>query len=406
MAIEVVSLEINEATLSGSVQARNGIAYLAGESGTVQYTHIQPEKLTNFKAAEFFNLANSADGSIRLRFGNGINQFWLDDSDMTFKQVSDVSSWSSEYTLPWLLGNLDLWTRPTLQPIVHLAKTPTNQNPMISVLRVLMVQPTWEGAIASCIRSVAKKLKVSPFVLLHQETISQATSSWKIGKPYTEHQYETTALLQVTVDGVHKSASLNNGEITLMGPPAPVGSEVELAVYVQPPVSVRRSDETLVVHRTPAWFMTGLVISGGLQGTTSSLFIGGNEVFVKEQELRITVNGIGHRQADALAMRLALQSAFAEGLTITFPSGRCVFGQLDGLVELLEGDSVSLPMASGVVMIVVREYVHASVFRNQRDSSGNPITTEITVNFPVESNNDETVPAQTFTAEDYSSCSS
>ena len=393
--IDVVTLKAGLATRDGAIRVQNNVARLTGDSGTLTYTHVQPTKMTLWKAIEFYNLGSTADGSIRVRFGDGTNQYWLDDSDMTFKQVADTSQWSSEYTLPWLLGSADLWTRSTLQLVVHLTKDGENKDPQVSDIRVLLDNPTWEGAITNTLRSIAKHLSQSPFTLIHEETLSAPRGSWKIGKPYSEHNYDVRSILQVTVDGSHKSATLSNGEVILSGPPAPAGSRVEIAVRVQPTMTVRRSDETRVTHQTPCWWLTGLVVEGGLIGHTSSMLIGGEKVQVREQELRTTVNGLGHRQADALAMRLALQEAFADGLSITFPSGRCVFAQVDGLVEVIEGDDTSLPMATGVILVVVREYVFSKTVRYQRvdgdgnpaapGQPGNPIPTEITVAFPEDS---------------------
>jgi hypothetical protein len=296
--------------------------------------------------------------------------------------VSTPASWDTEYSLPYLLANLDLWSMPEMQLEVRLEGTDENPNPEVSDVRVLVDHPTWEGAITSAVRAVATKVESTEFVLVHTETLSAARGSWKIGKPHSEHNYDVRSLVQVTIDGRHKSASLVDGEVVLEGPPAPSGSSIEIAVKVRPMCTVRRGDESRTINMTPSWWLSSLVTEGGLVGTTTPMMVGGREVSVREQELRITVNGLAQRQADALAMRLALQEAFADGLVVTMPSGRTVYAQLDGLVEVVDGGSANLPMASGTVLVVVREYVFAKLVRDQRDEEGHPVTTELSVAMP------------------------
>jgi hypothetical protein len=390
--IDVVTLKANLAERSGDVSVRLGMAGLGssdvGTSGTLKYTHLQPDKMTTWKSAEVPGLADPATDAIRIRLGDGTSQFYLDQSTMKFEAVTDESAWDSEFMPPWLLGNVDLWTRKTLQLVVHLVSTTSDRQPHLGEIYILVDHPTWPGVVAQTVKDVADFLQRTPFILIHQETLSADRGSWKIGKPHSEHNYDVKSIVQVALDRVHKSADLVNGEIILSGPAAKAGQVVEIAVNVQPSMVVRRSDESDQIHRTPAWWMANLVSEGGLIGVVSSIFVGGSQVEERESELRITVNGVAHRQSDALAMRAALQSAFADGLAITFPSGRCVFAQLDGLVEVIDQGPTNLPMVTGTVSIPLKEYVFAKTVRKQREDDvapnqpGQPIHTEFTLEFP------------------------
>lgn len=379
--IDVVQLKARLAKRTGDVEVRCGTARLTGSSGTLEYVHLQPTKMTNWISADIIGIRDYDTDAVRIRFGDGDKQFYFDES-MDLIEVTDTSSWDDEWSPAYTMGALELWTRKSLQLIVHLVSTNSWPDPRVSDVRVLMDHPTWEGAVANTVRDVAKYVGSVEFTLIHSETLSASRGSWKIGKPYTEHQYDVRSVVQVAVDGVHKSSRLDNGEVILEGPPAPAGSTVEIAVNVLPTSTVRRVGEVDEVHRTPEWFLHELVAGGGLTGVISEFQVGGELVKQRLVELRIRVNGVAHRQADALAMRLALQSAFANGLEVQLPSGRCVFAQLDGLVEVVEEGPLNLPMATGEISVAVWEYVKTTTVRKQLRDDGTFLPTELTLKSP------------------------
>jgi hypothetical protein len=383
--IDVATLKSSLATASGDVQVRLGLAELTStgreESGTLTYPEIRPTKFARWRSAEIVGLVDPNTDAIRVRFISDQGTFWFDRTDMTFKKVTAVD-WASEFTFPWLLGNLDLWAHESLTLLVHLVSTDLFPAPRVTDVRVMLDFPTWPGAVAQAVKDITDFVSLVEFTLIHQETLAADRGSWKIGNPHSEHNYDVRSVDQVVVNGDHKSATLVNGEVVLEGPAAPTGSTVEIAVSVKPTTAVRRADESRTVHRTPEWWFANLVSEGGLVGSVPSMMIGGEEIQLREQELRITVNGIAHRQADALAMRLALEAAFAEGLVITFPSGRCVFAQLPGPVEVVEEGSLNLPMATGSVLVVLKEFVFTKTVRRQRDDAGDALLTQLTLLFP------------------------
>lgn len=367
MAIDVLPLKSRLAERSGDVYVRLGQARLNGDSGTLKFVQIAPTSMTVWKSAEIIGLVDPSTDSIRVRLERADGkQYYIEPSDGTLNEVLDQVSWASEFSPPYMLGSLDLWTTKTLTIVVHLIRTSADPDPRITEINVLLDNPTWEGAVAQAIRDVGKFIAAIDPILIHRETLTGSRSQWKIGKPHSEHGYVLTDLVQVTVDGVHKSAQVSNGIVSLVGPPAMAGQDIEIAVKFKPSTSVRRVDEIRILHETPAWVMRNLAIEGGLVGVIPDVIIGGFEIKERSAELRITVQGVAHRVADALAMRIALQQGFADGITVTFPGGRCVFGQLDALVEVIDEGEFNLPMAQGVVILPLSEFVFAKLFRKQR----------------------------------------
>jgi len=232
---------------------------------------------------------------------------------------------------------------------------------------ILVDFPAWEGAIAQCVREVAEFVRDLEPIIIHRETVSSDTQSWKPGKPYSEQGIQVTDVVQVTLDGVHKSSTYSNGVVTLSGPPAKTGQVVEIAMKIRATMTFRRVDQSRILHYTPAWLLRNAVVSGGLVGKAPGIEVGGYKVEERHHELRITIQGVATQLNHAFAMRLALQTGFADGLNVIFPGGRCVNAQLDGLIEIVEaGTDESLPMAQGVVILPVNEFVKATSFRKQR----------------------------------------
>lgn len=382
--IDVVTLRTAFAEIDGDVVSRSGLLHLTGDpsepgEGVATFTHVQPTKMTNFIAGEI--VGQFAEDSVRVRLSNGIGQFFIDNDEedgLVIKEVTDTTTWDAEFTEPSLLGNLDLWTQPSLQIIVFMKRTARDRNPRVRSPLILLDHPTWPGAVAQAVRDIVRFVSTVEPVLIHEEVLTEDTSEWEIGEPFSEHGYVLTELVQVAVDGVHKSARLADGKVIVEGPAVRAGSTVEIAVRYRPSTSVRRVGEVLVLDKTPAWHASNLVTAGGLNGIATIVMVAGNEIQERKSELRITVNGVAHRQADALAMRIALERAFGDGLTVTFPDGRCVFAQLDGLVEVVPQGAGNLPMASGVVVLSLSEFVSSRQVRLPRQD-GRPVYTSISI---------------------------
>lgn len=381
--IDVVTLRASEqATRTGDIEFRYpGIMGLSGfpgssASGELTFTNIAPSKYCLWKAAEI--IGEFAHDACRVRFVRGAETVFLDETTMTFVVVT-ASDWLTQYTEPSLLANLDLWTYEELQIVVHLVRTNLDPDPTVVELRILMDFPTWQGSIYHCLRGIAEAVALVKPMLVISEQVTAPTSTWKIGEPYTEHGFVLSSLVQATVDGRHKSATLSNGVVTLLGPPATAGQTVEIAVLYQPAFSIRRGPGSRVVNKTPFWTADDLIVQGGLNGTPTKLTIAGYTIDLRRVELRVRVKGIAARIVDVLAMRAALQKAFSCGLTIDLPSCRQVSGYLDGFIEVIDNFEPVLPMASGIIALPVVEYVDANQFRNARDDEGDPIRTTLTM---------------------------
>ena len=397
VATEAVHLRASLAERAGSVIYSQGSLRLDSTVrrtfGTVTYPSISADEHVLWKSAELRGVHDQSTDAVRVRLSNGTTQYFIDeDDDMTLKPVTDTTQWDTEFSTPYHLGSLDLWTQRTLSIIVHMVATPSFPRPSVKGVDVLMDLPAWAGAVAHAVKAVVQKVATIEPIMVERfpfgtGTLSEATQEFKIGDPHSEHGYSLTSLVQVLVDGTHKSASLSNGIVTLLGPPAPPGSVVKIAVKYLPNTSVRRVGEVQIIDRTPAWVVSGLVVEDGLDGLISPLVIAGYEVFRRKVELRITVNGVAHRQADALAMRLALQSELAEGLLVRLPSGRCLSANLlDGVVEVIPQGSTNLPMASTIITLALDEFPRARLVKNARseqdDGSVIPVLTQISIDLP------------------------
>lgn len=396
MAIDVLPLKAFLAARTGDIRVHLGEARLYGDSGTLEFSEVSPTKMVSWKSAEVTGLQNPNSDAVRIRLeGPDGTMYYIDETDGKVKEVGDDTVWDDDYTKPYMLGSLDLWTGTSVTFHVHLVSTELNPDPRITGINVLIDLPTWEGVVATAARQVSSFLFSNAHpVLIHTETLSGYQNQWKIGKPHTESGFQLIELVQCTVNGRHKSASLSNGIVTLEGPSAKANDIVEIAVKYQPTSSVRRVAEVRVVNEVPFWVLTNLAIQGGLVGVAPDLFIGGWNVKERTTELRITVQGVARRTADAFQMRLALQNAFGPGLTIQLPSGRCLFAQLDGLVEVIEqGAEMNLPMCQGIVSVPLSEFVQASLVRTQRATQdhvdadpsltlGQYLETNLTIHFP------------------------
>lgn len=384
--IDVVTLRHYLADLTGDIVPSQAGLRLSGgpnesASGTATYTTISPARMSVWKSAELLGRWDEITNSVRVRFSNGVTQYYLDDTDMKFKEVTDTSDWTSEWTLPNLMKNLDLWTQESLEFVVYMERTSTDE-PLVKEIKVLLDLPTWVGAVHQAVKEVIAFVGTIQPLLIHEETLSADRSEWKIGEPYTEHGYDVKSLQQVAVNKVHKSAAFNAGIVTLQGPAAKKGDQVEIAVRYLPSVAVRRVEEVAVLHKTPAWWVQDLVVAGGLNGISTVRMVQGYEVQERKSELRMTVNGIAHRQHDALQMRLALQEAFGDGLAIELDSGRCITAQLDGLVEVTPQSGTILPMATAVVQLSLSEFVYAKLAVNPRGEDEMPQYTSVSIDLP------------------------
>jgi hypothetical protein len=386
--IDVISMKASqEASFDGSLVNRAGIVGLNGPShsddyvGTLTFPEIAPPSFARWVAAEV--VGHYAHDSVRVRFTDGTRTLYLDDADMTFKDVADSAAWDDEWTRPDLLSSLDLWTARRLGLIIRLVRTDFDRDPRVTLVRVLLDIPTWRGAVHSAVSAIVALVKTVEPVLVHSETLSEETSQWQIGEPYSEQGFQLTELVQVTVDGDHKSASLSAGVVTLVGDSVPAGSDVEIAVKYRPQSTVRRVAGVRTLNRTPAWISSNLVVSGGLNGLMPRIGIGGYTVEERRIELRITVQGVAEGTSTAFEMRAALQGALKDGLTIDLPSGRSVTAQLDGFVEVVDTDPMvgNLPMAAGVVQAAFVEFVGHTQVRRARDDDGLPITTQVDFDF-------------------------
>lgn len=391
--VEVVTLRTSEAVKTGDVVNSmaglrlDGSAFETQKSGTVEYTTVQPTKFVKWRSVEILGRFDDFLESVRVRFSNGVQQYWMDvDDEFKIKPVTDTSDWTVEYTLPSSLGNMDLWTQESLQMVVYLTRG-TGDDPLVQDVRVLMDFPTWTGAVADSVKKVVDFVATIQPVLIEEISVAEPTTVLKFNRA-NEHNFTLTKIEQVLVDGLHHSASLVNGNVVLEGAGAPAGSVITVAARYLPNTTVRRVGEVRVVHVTPAWWVQDLVVGGGLNGKSTTLMVAGDEVKETRVELRMIINGIGHRQKDALAMRLALQEAFGPGFTVEFPSGRCSFAQIDGLVEVIDQSSTGLPMASAVLNLVITEYIYSSqvkkarLFDDPNQTDNEPVYTTLCINLP------------------------
>jgi hypothetical protein len=358
----------------GSVRLRGHRSEDLG--ATLTFEALEPTKMVRWMAAEV--VGEFAHDSVRVRLvdGDGVVR-WMDPDDNLLIKVVDVDDWDSQWTEPSLLSNLDLWTYGAVGFHVRLVRTDFDRDPRVEGVRVLADYPTWEGSVHHTIQAIVEAVSSVRVLVVVRETVTSDTSVWRIGAPWSEHNIELAELVQVTVDGAHKSASLASGVVTLAGPPARAGSAVEIAVKFLPNGVVRRTDHVTTVDKVPCWWMQDLVTAGGLSGSSPRIPVGAYEVVTRRVDVRVSVNGIASRHADALQMRAALQAAFPEGLAVTMPSCRVVTVTLDGLVEVVNRGAVNLPMASGVLECALTEHVYPLLVRRPRDDDNQPLYTAV-----------------------------
>lgn len=384
--IDVLVMRANDyASRSGDVELRYlgsiGTKRDSTTGGTLTFQRICPHKFARWKAAEL--MGSFAHDSARVRF-NRLNSnsttesttFFLNASTMTFDPVVDTSQWDDEWTEASLLANLDLWTAPDLQIIVHLVRTNFTADPTVTELRVLMDLPTWEGAVAAAARKITEVVGDIEPVLLYSETLSAPRAVFKLGVPHSEYGYTLTSVVLATVNGLERQASVSDGAVVLAGVTPPAGAVVEIAVKFTAKCAYLRGPTSRVLNQTPFWTVADLVVDGGLVGEAPKLYIAGHEVHQRRIQLELKINGTSTFVRDAFAMRAALQARFSRGLQICLPSGRGVFAQLDGLVELVDNTDPVLPMASGLISVAMVEYIDAYQFRNARNGNA-PVYTEL-----------------------------
>jgi hypothetical protein len=384
--IDVIHLKATDATRSGSIWPSVGSVRLKGNdaedlSGTLTFHEVWPSKLVRWMAAEV--MGRFSHESVRIRFSDVTTTYYLDVTDLQFKAVTAVD-WETEWTEASLLSNLDLWTAAKLTLIVHLVRTNYDRDPVVTGVRILMDLPTWEGSVHYAARSIITAVAAIEPRLIHTETVSADKTTWSIGEPYSELQYNITSLEEAVVDGVAVAGTLTAGKVVLDAA-APAGSEVELVMKFLPNSSVRRTEHVTVQDKVPAWWMQNIVQGGGLNGPTEKVMVGAYEVAARRVELRIIANGISERMNDALQMRAALQSAFSQGLDIDMPSCRQVTAVLDGLVEVVPKSPQNIPMASGLVQCAFMEYVSARAIRTIRTGAAptyTPVYTSIETTLP------------------------
>ena len=350
--IDVLEVKPTEAVLSGEWRRTLSGVTVSRNRGeaTVEYPLVEPSTFVVWKGAEL-GLVDPSTDAVKVRLSDGANQYFIDeDENLVINEVADPDDWSTDFMPAHLLGNLDLWTRQKLQVIVRLEGTSSDPVPSCGGLSVLMDLPTWEGAVMAAVRAIATAVVGSRPVLVHRLVATEQVQEIQLGDQFSEHAINLATGVTVVVNGLPKSATVQSGKVVLNGPPAPAGSVIEIAVQFAPTIAVRRGDESRQVHRTPEWVLTDLVRGGGLNGQMPSLDVNGRRVYRRRVDLRIMARGVANRQAEAFAMRAALQSVFQTGLRVTFPSCRQVIAFTDSMVEVLKGGgSLGLPEAVGVV---------------------------------------------------------
>lgn len=359
--IDVLNQTATSATLSGSARARLGQVQLSdktlGTSGTITFGTFAPATLVGWLSAEVIGVENQGCDSIKIRIGTDTRLYYIDETDsLRIKPVVDESNWDSECSSSLALASLDLWTEQTLRVVVHLKSTLCNRVPTVKALAVVMELPVWEGAVAQIARRIVALVASIRPVLLHSETLTEEKLAWKLGEPHSENGHVLTEIVRVTVDEVERSAVLTNGVVTINGAPGRVGQRVAIAVRYQPQTSVRRVADVRIINKLPAFLVDDLVRGGGMNGTLPPLNVNGIEVRRRMVELRIKVSGVAARQADAFAMRAAMQEKFGGTEIITLDSGRTTGAAVMEIVEISPSGVESMPIAIGMVHCPAVEY--------------------------------------------------
>ncbi len=404
--IDVLRQKATSTTTTGQARHRGAVTGLSrtalGTIGTVTFGTFAPSGVVNWLAAEIDGVENQGCDSVRMRIGTDTALYYIDENDsLRIKPVTDESSWSDQYSSPLSLASLDLWTEPTLRVVVALVSTNCDRNPTIQGLTVAMDLPMWEGSVAQATRRVvAITASIRP-TLVHRETLTAPQSVWLLGEPHSEHGHVLTSLVGASVDGVVRSATLADGTVTLAGITPKTGQEVVIAVRYHPHSVVRRMADTRILHKLPAFLIDDLVRGGGLNGSMPLLNVNGIEVSRRMVDLRIQVRGAAVRQADALAMRAAMQETFGGTELITLDSGRTMGAATMEVVEVTPGGDNSMPVASGVVHCPMTEYTgYRRVSAARRGSAGAYIlpTNTITIGNP------DSGLDQTLSSDSYSVC--
>lgn len=383
--IDVVTIKAStHATRGSGVVFRSpGSLVLSGEpqrsgEGTVTFQEIVTADQVRWMSAEL--IGTFTDRSVRVRLGDGSGRLWyFDSSTGELEPVADTTQWDTEWSAADLLNNLDLWTYGTLIVVAHMIRVTDHRYPELIELRVLADFPTWKGSVNQVTEAVMRAVSDSRPVIVHTETLTADRSTWKMGVPYSELNLEIEDVIGVTVDGLPRSATVSGGIVTIVGDPVRAGSSLSIAVSVVVKGTFRRVAGVRVTAATPLWVFDNVLTSGGLSGRANKVSVGNYEVDARRVELRISVNGVATRLADAFSLRDALQSVFNGGLSIRFPSSRGVYATINGLVEVLETTALgNLPSANGIIQIPFMEYVAASQVRDSR-SGGAPVRTTVTL---------------------------
>jgi hypothetical protein len=380
MAIDVLMLAPHRATPSGAVSiADSASVRTTGPSGTVLFEAIEVTSYVQWMAAKVEGTFDETLESVRVRLIDADGVYWYFDDSLNIVQVT-AADWTTQYSLPSHLNNLDLWTRRYLRIAVHLVRSDADRDPRIFGVYVLAEFPTWEGPAATVARKITEAVDALRPVFIFKHVVG--TQPIQTMSLKSERSYEITELSAVVVDDDHKSAAYADRTVTFVGPPVQPGSEIAVAAKCRVPSSIKRAPESRLSPKVPYWWIQDTTRHSGLNGVMGPLVIGTYEVKRVMSQLRTTVNGIADRLADALALRTAMQTGFARAIEIEFPSGRTVGAQPDGLIEVLEERSGPvLPMATAVLTTVLTEYVSAVQLRPSRVGSM-PLNTTITINLP------------------------
>jgi hypothetical protein len=390
--VDLLTMQVRTADKSGDLSIKRHVAKLrhtkAGTVGVLTFPLVSPDAMTRWVAASIGGISDLSTDAVRVRLSNGVNQYYIDASDnLLIKPVTDTTSWSSEYSGPNVLGNLDLWTKSALQVVVCLFATKTNPTPTCESLTVVVDLPAWEGAVSQTLTKIAEALRAAQPILVHEETLTETRSTWKIGNSYSERGYNLTELVQVSVDNKPKSASLVDGIVTLHGPGAASGSVVKIAVKYQPNIIVRAANESRELGALPIWILSNLVQNRSrvLTGRLTPVEVSGVKVYRRMLDLQVTFRGVGHRQVDALAMRAAALSHFSAGIEIVLDSCRSTFVSVDDSVEVSPRSGESFPEAVGQLRCILHEYTAFERLVNSRvtDDSGDVSVQTTTVSMTV-----------------------
>lgn len=400
--IDVLEVNSRLAATSGDVIVRKGRAYLRrddiGTSGTLTFPLLSPTGIVFWKTADITGVQDPSRDSIRLRLSNGTTDYYIDvNDDMRIKEV-DVSDWDSQYFLPYVLSSIDLWTQTTLSVKAHLVSTDRDRNPSLRTLRVLLDLPAWEGSATQAVRQILQHVDDCRPILYYSDTLAAETSEWKLGEPHTERGYELTRLVQLQVDGRHKSATLSNGVVTVEGPPVPAGASIVIAAEYNPPCVVRRANEIKTIHKLPSFLCSGLIQekSTSVSGKMASVTIGNYSVTRRMVEARVTVRGVASRQADAFSMRNALAEKFTRGVEVCLDSDRYVTASIDDTIEILAAGGDGTPEAACRIICSLITYDAAAVAVRSRttDEADNIVPQTTTISMEMSGTLSQTVDSE------------